>query len=72
MRNHNPVKRFFALPPNRKMAIEPMCASHLMDTVRYPSALLDWLQELWSVRGYARPYVTKNCIYKVPHAGDDA
>jgi len=27
MRNHNPVKRFFALPPSRKRAIEAMCAS---------------------------------------------
>jgi hypothetical protein len=27
MRNHNPVERFFALPPSRKRAIEAMCAS---------------------------------------------
>ena len=27
MRNHNPVERFFALPPSRKGAIEAMCAS---------------------------------------------
>jgi len=26
MRNHNPVKRFFALPPSRKRAIEAKCA----------------------------------------------
>jgi len=38
--------------------------------IRHPSALLGWLQERWSNRGHARPYVPKNCFYKV-HRGDD-
>jgi len=29
MRNHNPVERFFALPPSRKRAIEANCASFI-------------------------------------------
>ena len=33
-------------------------------------ALLGWLQERWSVRGHPRPYVPKNCFYKL-HRGDD-
>jgi len=27
MRNHNPVERFFALPPSRMRAIDAKCAS---------------------------------------------
>ncbi len=38
--------------------------------IQHPSALLGWLQERWSVRGHPRPYVPKNCFYKV-HRGDD-
>jgi len=52
--------------------MEHICAGHLIDKVRYPSALLDWLQELWSVSGHARTYVPKNGFYKVRRAGDDA
>jgi hypothetical protein len=33
-------------------------------------ALLGWFQERWSVREHPRPYVPKNCFYKV-HRGDD-
>ena len=33
-------------------------------------ALLDWIQERWSVREHPRPYVPKNCFYKL-HRGDD-
>ena len=32
--------------------------------------LLGWLQEPWSNRGHARPYVPKHCFYKL-HRGDD-
>jgi len=39
--------------------------------VRYPLALLGWLQVRWSVRGHARPYVPKNCFYKVHRGNDD-
>jgi len=114
MRNHNPVERNLALPPNRKRAIEAMCVScmgctkdHLKDgfrkeirycsaqrcplhsfrpyrlfenipphlmliidasKVRYPSVLLGWLLEFWSVRGPTRPFVPKNCFYEVRRA----
>ena len=35
-------------------------------------ALLDWIQERWSVREHPRPYVPKNCFYKVHRGGDMA
>jgi len=37
--------------------------------IQHPSALLGWLQARWTVRGHPRPYVPKNCFYKV-HRGD--
>jgi|GEM_PF-2989318 len=35
MRHHNPVECFFALPQNRKMAIEAKCASPIGCTKRH-------------------------------------
>jgi hypothetical protein len=39
--------------------------------IQDPSALLGWLQERWSNRGHARPFVPENCIYKIRPADDD-
>jgi hypothetical protein len=33
--------------------------------IQHPSALLGWLQERWHVRGHSRPYVPKNCFYRI-------
>jgi len=39
--------------------------------IQNPSALLGWLQECWSVRGHARPFIPKNCFYKIRSGDDD-
>ena len=40
--------------------------------IQHPSALLGWLQERWSVRGHARPFIPERCIYKIRRGDDDA
>ena len=40
--------------------------------IQHPSALLGWLQERWSNRGHARPFVPERCFYKVHRVDDDA
>ena len=54
----------------------PLKHDHVMliidaNKIQNPSALLGWLQERWSVRGHARPFIPKNCFYKIRRGDDD-
>ena len=40
--------------------------------IQHPSALLGWLQEGWSNRGHARPYLPKHCFYKISRGYNEA
>ena len=39
--------------------------------IQHPSALLGWLQERWSVRGHARPFIPERCFYKIRRGDSD-
>jgi len=39
--------------------------------IQHPSALLGWLQERWSDRGHARPFIPERCFYKISRGEND-